>query len=122
MSGARARSAWILLVLLAAAAPVLVAGRLFPSGSPDRDDAAYLSQANALRAGHLTLPAASHDPFFLPFLSGVDGDRVVFKYQPAWPAVIAACANAITESAPGTTHASAPSRATTIRSPEVLRI
>lgn len=90
MSGARARSAWILLVLLAAAAPVLVAGRLFPSGSPDRDDAAYLSQANALRAGHLTLPAASHDPFFLPFLSGVDGDRVVFKYQPAWPAVIAA--------------------------------
>ena len=36
-----------------------------------------LSQANALRAGHLTLSAADHDPFFLPFLSGVDGDRVV---------------------------------------------
>lgn len=69
--------------------PVLVATQLFPVGSPDRDDAGYLSQANALRAGELTLPAADHDPFFLPFLSGVDGDRVVFKYQPAWPALIA---------------------------------
>lgn len=89
-AGPWSRAAWLLLVLLAAAAPVLVASRAFPVGSPDRDDAGYLSQANALRAGHLTLSAADHDPFFLPFLSGVDGDRVVFKYQPAWPALIAA--------------------------------
>jgi hypothetical protein len=88
--GPWSRAAWLLLVVLAAVAPVVVASRAFPVGSPDRDDAGYLSQANALRAGHLTLSAADHDPFFLPFLSGVDGDRVVFKYQPAWPALIAA--------------------------------
>jgi hypothetical protein len=84
------RAAWALLVLLAALVPVLVATRVFPDGSPDRDDAGYLSQADALRAGDLTLSAKDHDPFFLPFLSGVDGDRVVFKYQPVWPALIAA--------------------------------
>jgi hypothetical protein len=84
------RAAWVLLVLLAAIVPVLVATRMFPDGSPDRDDTGYLSQADALRSGHLTLSARDHDPFFLPFLSGVDGDRVVFKYQPAWPALIAA--------------------------------
>ncbi|WP_421120598.1 hypothetical protein ACE2AJ_04600 [Aquihabitans daechungensis] len=88
--GPWSKAAWLLLVVLAAAIPVLVASHVFPTGSPDRDDAGYLSQANALRAGRLTLPADEHDPFFLPFLSGVDGDRVVFKYQPAWPALIAA--------------------------------
>jgi len=36
------------------------------------------------------LDAARRVPFFLPFLSGVRGDRVVFKFQPAWPALIAA--------------------------------
>ncbi len=88
--GPWSKVAWVLLVLLAAATPVLVASHVFPDGSPDRDDAGYLSQANALRAGHLTLSAKDHDPFFLPFLSGVHGERVVFKYQPAWPAMIAA--------------------------------
>jgi hypothetical protein len=82
--------AWVVLALIATVSPVLVATQLFPVGSPDRDDAGYLSQANALRSGELTLPADDHDPFFLPFLSGVDGDRVVFKYQPVWPALIAA--------------------------------
>ncbi len=76
-------------MVLSAAMPVLVATRIFPDNSPDRDDVGYLSQANALRAGELTLPRETHDPFFLPFLSGVDGDRVVFKYQPVWPAMIA---------------------------------
>ena len=33
---------------------------------------------------------ATHDPFFRPFLSGFRDDRVVFKYQPVWPALIAA--------------------------------
>jgi hypothetical protein len=61
----------------------------FPDGSRDLDELAYLSQAEALRSRQLTLPASTHDPYFLPFLSGVDGDRVVFKYQPAWPAVLA---------------------------------
>ncbi|MCU1371175.1 MAG: hypothetical protein JWO77_2369 [Ilumatobacteraceae bacterium] len=79
-----------MLVLLASTAPVVVATRLFPVNSPDRDDVGYLSQANALRSGELTLPAEENDPFFLPFLSGVEGDRVVFKYQPVWPALIAA--------------------------------
>jgi hypothetical protein len=92
--------AWIVLVAVAAVAPVVVATRLFPQGSPDRDDVGYLSQANALRSGDLTLDASDHDPFFLPFLSGVEGDRVVFKYQPPWPALIAA-SDAVTGSPKG---------------------
>lgn len=93
-------AAWVLLAVLAAVLPVFVASRVFPVGSPDRDDAGYLSQANALRAGELTLSAADHDPSFLPFLSGVEGDRVVFKYQPPWPALIAA-SEAVTGSPKG---------------------
>jgi hypothetical protein len=81
---------WIVLVVVSAAIPMLVASRVFPNGSPDRDDAGYLSQASALKSGQLTLPADDYDPFFLPFLSGVHDGKVVFKYQPAWPALIAA--------------------------------
>ena len=49
-----------------------------------------MSQANAIAHHELTLPAREYDPFFRPFLSGVRDDRVVFKYQPEWPALIAA--------------------------------
>lgn len=88
-SSALERMAWVVVLLLAAVVPLVVAGRAFPEGSPDRDDVGYLSQADALRSGELTLPASTHDPYFRPFLSGLDGDRVIFKYQPAWPALLA---------------------------------
>lgn len=81
---------WVAVLALAAVVPVVVSSKVFPDGSPNRDEAGYLSQASALRAGELTLPASTHDPSFRPFLSSVEGDRVIFKYQPAWPALIAA--------------------------------
>ena len=60
-----------------------------PHGTVDLDEVAYESQANAIAHHQLTLPVATHDPFFRPFLSGVRGDRIVFKYQPEWPALMA---------------------------------
>ncbi|HWS45390.1 MAG TPA: glycosyltransferase family 39 protein [Acidimicrobiia bacterium] len=78
------------LAIAAALATVLTAHFVFPDGTANLDEAAYQSQANTLAAGHLTLPARTHDPVFRPFLSGIRGDRIVFKYQPAWPALIAA--------------------------------
>jgi len=83
-------AAVVALCVAAAVATVLVARLAFPDGSGDLDETAYAAQADALRHGELTLPAATHDPFFRPFLTGVRDDRVVFKYQPVWPAVIAA--------------------------------
>jgi 4-amino-4-deoxy-L-arabinose transferase-like glycosyltransferase len=89
---ARLRWHWVVLpaALVAAVASLAVSHLAFPAGSPDHDELAYLSQADALRAGELTLPRTTHDPAFRPFLSGVHGGRIVFKYQPAWPAFLAA--------------------------------
>jgi hypothetical protein len=89
---ARLRRHWVVLpaALVAALASLGVSHLAFSAGSPDHDELAYLSQADALRAGELTLPRTTHDPAFRPFLSGVRGDRIVFKYQPAWPAFLAA--------------------------------
>jgi hypothetical protein len=78
------------LACLAGATTVIIARAEFPHGTADLDEVAYVSQANAIANHELTLPAATHDPYFRPFLSGVRDDRVVFKYQPEWPALIAA--------------------------------
>ncbi|MBV9951120.1 MAG: glycosyltransferase family 39 protein [Acidimicrobiia bacterium] len=88
---ARLRRHWVVIpaALVAAVASLAVSHLAFPAGSPDHDELAYLSQADALSAGELTLPRTTHDPAFRPFLSGVHGDRIVFKYQPAWPAFLA---------------------------------
>lgn len=61
-----------------------------PDGSLNLDEIAYLSQADAIENGQFTLPAATHEPSFRPFLTSVIDDRVVFKYQPFWPVVMAA--------------------------------
>ncbi len=74
---------------IAALLTIVAAQHLFPRGSPNLDEVAYDAQARALVHGDLTLSRATHDPFFLPFLSGFRDDRVVFKYQPAWPALVA---------------------------------
>jgi hypothetical protein len=78
--------------------PALVGGLLtlvfaqhaFWRGSPNLDESAYEAQASTIAHGHLTLSARTHVPFFRPFLSGVRDGRVVFKYQPVWPALMAA--------------------------------
>jgi hypothetical protein len=78
------------LAFLASLASLMTAWFAFPHGTVDLDEVSYQMQANALGDGHLTLPAATYDAYFRPFLSGVRGDRVVFKYQAEWPAMIAA--------------------------------
>src|SRR4051812_43628888 len=45
--------------------------------------------ARLLEHGHVTLPAAGQE-FFRPWASAVRGDRVVLKYTPPWPSVLAA--------------------------------
>jgi hypothetical protein len=74
----------------AALATALMAHYAFPKGSGITDESAYQAQANALAHGDLTLSRSLVDPSFRPFLSGVRGNEVVFKYQPVWPALIAA--------------------------------
>jgi hypothetical protein len=58
------------LVLLVVAACIAAVSRSLPhnissGGGPNLDEVAYDAQA-ALADGHLTLPAATHDPFFRP--------------------------------------------------------
>ena len=60
--------ALVALSLIAALSTVLTALIIFPDGTPDLDEVAYQSQANALSDGHMRLSAATHDPFFRPFL------------------------------------------------------
>lgn len=93
-------AAYVALAILAAASTVYTIHHAFPHGSGVLDEASYQAQANALGARHLTLPANTHEPFFRPFLSGVRDNRVVFKYQPAWPALIALSDGAFGSSVP----------------------
>lgn len=62
---------------------------LLPEGTYNLDELVYLNQAEGLRHGQATYDAAEHLPDFRPYLTGVEGDRVVFKYQPLWPAWLA---------------------------------
>jgi hypothetical protein len=78
------------LALLAAVLSLVVQHAAFPEGTSVVDEAVYASQADAVAAGRATLDADTHDPAFLPPLAGVQDGTVVFKYQPAWPAVLAA--------------------------------
>ena len=62
---------------------------LFPLGSINHDEPMYVFEAQMLRQGHVTLPARDAE-FFRPWAAGVTDGRVVMKYTPPWPAVIAA--------------------------------
>ncbi|SDN77053.1 hypothetical protein [Geodermatophilus sp. DSM 45219] len=88
MTAARWRAALVLLALVAGAAAVLTNLALFPLYSLNRDDSVYVALARLLQTGAVTLPA-DHDAF-RPWASAVVGDRIVLKYAPPWPAVIAA--------------------------------
>ena len=76
------------LALVAGAAAVLTNLTLFPLFSLNRDDSVYVAMARLIETGAVTLPADA-DPL-RPWASAVVGDRVVLKYTPPWPAVIAA--------------------------------
>jgi hypothetical protein len=78
-----AAAAWLALVA------VVLQHTLFHYGSPNLDDLDYRNQAAALRSGHLTLSAATHSPFFLPYLTGMRNGRVIFTHQPLWPGLMA---------------------------------
>jgi hypothetical protein len=79
----------ILLAVVAFAAALLIQARVAPLGSGDADEGVYVAQANLLRSGQVTLDAASHEPFFRPWLTGERDGRLFFQYEPAWPAVLA---------------------------------
>lgn len=86
---ASARAIAVGLLLVATFVASLVVGRsLFSLHSINHDDAMYVYVAQMLGDGDLTLSAEEHD-FFTPWASGVHGDRVVMKYAPPWPAVLA---------------------------------
>jgi hypothetical protein len=86
----RRHIAIIPLVMFGAVLPLLISKTVFPDLSINLDEIAYLSQAEAIGRGELTRPASEFVPNFRPLLSGVHDDRVVFKFQPAWPAFMAA--------------------------------
>lgn len=88
MTTARWRVALAVLGVVAAAAAVLTNLALFPLYSFNRDDSVYVAMARLMQTGVVTLPADA-DPF-RPWASAVVGDRIVLKYTPPWPAVIAA--------------------------------
>jgi hypothetical protein len=73
-----------------ATATVIVATQVYPEGTANLDEVAYLAQAEALADGRVTLDAEQVIPTFRPYLSAVHGDEVTFKYQPLWPALLAA--------------------------------
>src|SRR5215207_2126359 len=81
------RLALAALAVVAGVAAVTVSRWLFPLYSANRDDSVYVAMARLLQRGAATLPA-DHEPF-APWASGVIGDRIVLKYTPPWPAVLA---------------------------------
>jgi hypothetical protein len=74
---------------------------LLPQGSHNLDELVYLNQAEGIRHGQLTYDADTYVPDFRPYLTGVAGDRVVFKYQPLWPAWLALSEAATGDHRPG---------------------
>jgi hypothetical protein len=80
---------------------VVAAYHLLPAGSHNLDELVYLNQAEAIRHGRLTYDADTYVPDFRPYLSGVAGDHVVFKYQPLWPTWLALSQAATGDHRPG---------------------
>src|SRR4029453_12956828 len=62
---------------------------IWPAGTTNFDELAYLTQAEALAHGKVSYDTAGYIPDFQPYLAGVAGARVVFKSQPLWPGVLA---------------------------------
>ncbi|HET6951584.1 MAG TPA: glycosyltransferase family 39 protein, partial [Acidimicrobiales bacterium] len=86
----RALRAPVVVALAGAVVALLSAYVLAPQGSVNLDEVVYLNQAEAIAHGHLTYDADAYTPDLRPYLTGLAGDRLVFKYQPLWPALLAA--------------------------------
>ncbi|MFN8037373.1 MAG: hypothetical protein U0V73_15745 [Acidimicrobiia bacterium] len=84
-----ARVGLVVLIASAAIAAITVSKVAYPRFSEDRDEVAYVEQAHVILHGHLTLPARDAR-FFEPNMSGVRNGKVVLKYQPLWPVLLAA--------------------------------
>jgi 4-amino-4-deoxy-L-arabinose transferase-like glycosyltransferase len=80
--------ALVVLAVAAGAAAVLVNRWLFPLYSLNRDDSVYVATARLIEHGSVTLPRSADA--FRPWASAVVGDRIVLKYTPPWPALLAA--------------------------------
>ncbi|OHV35384.1 hypothetical protein BCD49_05135 [Pseudofrankia sp. EUN1h] len=78
-----------MLALCSFVGSLLLQAFLYPRGSGDADEAAYVLQARMLLDGRLTLDARVVEPFFQPWLTGVHGNHVFTKYLPGWPALLA---------------------------------
>ena len=76
------------LIVLAFGLSFLTSRSLFPLYSLNHDEPMYVLQASMLRRAELTLPA-THAEFVRPWAAGVRDGRIVMKYAPSWPAVIA---------------------------------
>ncbi|WP_083418447.1 DUF6541 family protein [Pseudofrankia sp. BMG5.36] len=79
----------LLLALCSFVGSLLLQAFLYPRGSGDADEAAYVLQARMLLDGRLTLDARVVEPFFQPWLTGIHGNHVFTKYLPGWPALLA---------------------------------
>jgi hypothetical protein len=77
------------LAMIAFGAAIALSAWVFPLYSLNHDEPMYVYEARVIEQGHLTLPARDAH-FFRPWAAGVRGDRIVLKYSPPWPAVIAA--------------------------------
>lgn len=85
------RAHWFVLSCMAVAAVVAVVVRdqVFPHYGANRDEPVYVLQAQAIRAGHFTLPEYRDLQFFQPWLTGVVDGRLIFEFPPGWPAFLA---------------------------------
>ena len=86
----RVAGALALLAVLAAVSSVVGSRVLFHDFTSDNDEPVYAYQTQTMRSGHLTVPAASHEPFFRPWLHGERNGRLFSVFEPVWPAERAA--------------------------------
>jgi hypothetical protein len=102
LPGVRRRGAPVVIAAAVGGLVALASAYLvWPHGTVNLDEIAYLNQAEAITHGSLTYDAGTYLPDFRPYLSGVADDRIVFKYQPLWPAVLAGSEAATGDHRPG---------------------
>ncbi len=87
----RWRAHWPAVLLTLAAALVALWARhaLFPAFSWNRDEPVYLWQAQAMRAGHLSVGDGGLPGLFRPWLTAHADGAFFSQYTPGWPLVLA---------------------------------
>lgn len=76
-------------VVFAGVAALVMSWWVFPYGSVNHDEVAYLLQAEALREGRLVLDAPADAEAFTPWLATLRDGEFVFKYTPVHAGVLA---------------------------------